>query len=277
MLATTDAEHSEMSMTHAPFINAAGTVRVDWPDAHHACLRLSRPAHHNALGLDELAGLADAASHLTQDCPKVLSILADGPNFGVGGDIAAFAQAMSDLQIDAWLKTAIGHYNRAISQLRALDAAVVVGVQGAAAGGTLGLIWCADHVILAEGASISMAYAKLGGSPDGGTSWLLPRLVNPLRAFELFTLRSGMKAPQALAWWLTNQVVPETELEPAVHAVVTQWCDLPPQSLRNIKQLLRAAPAQDMHTHLMQELEGFVTASQQPEFAHRVRQFMTPR
>jgi 2-(1,2-epoxy-1,2-dihydrophenyl)acetyl-CoA isomerase len=114
--------------------------------------------------------------------------------------INAFSKAISQDHLENWLRTAIGHFNSAISQLRNLDAAIVVGVQGASAGGALGLIWCANHVILSEDASISMAYAKLGGSPDGGTSWLLPRLVNPLRAFEMFTLMSSLKAKQALDW-----------------------------------------------------------------------------
>lgn len=263
-----------MHPNREPFINATATVRVDWTTPDHACLRLTRASHHNALGLDELAGLADAANHLSQARPRVLSIMADGPNFGVGGDISAFAQAMSDNQIEQWLRTAITHYNRAISELRALDAAVVVGVQGATAGGTLGLIWCADHVILADDVAISMAYAKLGGSPDGGTSWLLPRLVNPLRAFEMFTLRSSVKAAQALDWGLANQVVPTAELASRVASVTTQWLNLPSTSLRNIKKMLRAAPTQDMHKHLAQELEGFVLASQHPDFTQRVQKFL---
>lgn len=259
-----------------PFVNVAGTVQVTWMTPDHARLRLTRAAQHNALGLDELAGLADAAEHLSQNRPKVLSILADGPNFSVGGDITAFARAISESHIAEWLCTAIGNYNHAISQLRALDAAVVVGVQGVAAGGTLGLIWCADHVIFADDASISMAYAKLGGSPDGGTSWLLPRLVNPLRAFELFTLKSSLNAAQALDWGLANQLVPIAQLEPCVNSVAEQWLSLPSVSLLNIKQLMRSAFTQDMHSQLMQELEGFVRASQQPEFVQRVQKFIKP-
>jgi 2-(1,2-epoxy-1,2-dihydrophenyl)acetyl-CoA isomerase len=154
-----------------------------------------------------------------------------------------------------------------------LDAAIVVGVQGASAGGALGLIWCADHVILSEDASISIAYAKLGGSPDGGTSWLLPRLVNPLRAFEMFTLMSSLKAKQALDWGLANQLVPATEMSQSVDEVVQQWLSLPSQSLKNIKQLLRSAQSQDLETHLLQELEGFISASKQPEFKQRVMKF----
>jgi 2-(1,2-epoxy-1,2-dihydrophenyl)acetyl-CoA isomerase len=262
-----------MDFNAGTFVNQAGTVRVDWQTHDHARLKLTRPAQHNALSIDELAGLSDAAKYLHEKQPKVLSILSESANFSVGGDINAFAQAIAEDTIENWLRTAIGHFNGAISQLRNLDAAIVVGVQGASAGGALGLIWCADHVILSEDASISMAYAKLGGSPDGGTSWLLPRLVNPLRAFEMFTLMSSLKAKQALDWGLANQLVPATEMSQSVDEVVQQWLSLPSQSLKNIKQLLRSAQSQDLETHLLQELEGFISASKQPEFKQRVMKF----
>jgi enoyl-CoA hydratase/carnithine racemase len=67
--------------------------------------------------------------------------------------------------------------------------------------------------------------------------------------------------------------VPVAQLETSVASVTTKWLSLPSMSLRNIKQLLRAAPTQDMHAHLTQELEGFVRASQQPEFVQRVQKF----
>ncbi len=262
-----------MNFDAETFANEAGTVVVTWPSHGHARLLLQRPAHHNALGLDELAGLSDAAQYLQNKQPKVVSILADSPNFSVGGDIKAFSQAISHDNLENWLRTAIGHFNSAISQLRNLDAAVVVGVQGASAGGALGLIWCADHVILTEDASISMAYAKLGGSPDGGTSWLLPRMVNPLRAFEMFTLMSSLKAKQAMDWGLANQLVTRADLGHSVDEVAKNWLALPSQSLKNIKQLLRSAPSQDLQTHLAQELEGFVSAGKQAEFKQRVLKF----
>jgi 2-(1,2-epoxy-1,2-dihydrophenyl)acetyl-CoA isomerase len=262
-----------MDFNAETFVNAASTVRVDWPTQEHACLKLTRPSKHNALGLDELAGLSDAGKYLNKKQPKVLSILADSPNFSVGGDINEFAQAISEDNIEKWLRTAIGHFNSAISHLRKLDAAIVVGVQGASAGGALGLIWCADHVILSDDASISMAYAKIGGSPDGGTSWLLPRMVNPLRAFEMFTLMSSLNAKQALDWGLANQLVSTTDIDQSVEQVAKQWLSLPGQSLKNIKQLLRSAQSQDLEKHLLQELDGFINASKQPEFKQRVMKF----
>ncbi len=250
------------------------TVRLERPSEDHARLVLARPERKNALRIQELKALAQAAESLLQHPPRVLSIVAQGSAFGVGGDIESFGEALDRGAMEAWLREAIGHYNIAISGLRALDTAIVVGIQGAAAGGTLGLVWAADHVIAADNLKLNLAYARLGGSPDGGTSWFLPRLINPLRAFELFTLTPTLDAQQALNWGLANQVVPATELMPAVDAVVARWLALPAQSLKNFKRLLRASTNNTLQDHLVEEIACFVLAGQQPEFADKVKAFL---
>lgn len=250
------------------------TIRLERPSADHARLVLARPERKNALRIQELKSLALATESLLQHPPRVLSIVAEGPAFGVGGDIQSFGEALDRGEMEAWLREAVGHFNVAIGGLRALDAAIVVGIQGPVAGGALGLIWAADNVIAAENLALNLAYARLGGSPDGGTSWFLPRLVNPLRAFELFTLTPTLSARQALDWGLANQVVPTDELNAAVDTVVAKWLAVPPQSLRNFKQLLRASTSHTLHAHLQEEIEGFVLAGQQSEFAEKVKNFL---
>lgn len=250
------------------------TIRLERPSGEHARLVLARPERRNALRMQELKALAQATASLLQDPPRVLSIVGEGASFGVGGDIASFGEALAQGAMEAWLREAIGHFNAAIGGLRALDAAIVVGIQGSVAGGTLGLVWAGDHVIAADNLSLNLAYARLGGSPDGGSSWFLPRLVNPLRAFELFTLTPTLDAHQARSWGLVNQVVPATDLMAAVDTVVAKWLAVPPQSLRNFKRLLTASANHTLQRHLREEIEGFVQAGQQPEFAERVKAFL---
>ncbi len=252
----------------------AQSIRLEYPGNDHARLVLARPERKNAMGMAELRALADAAHSLQQHPPRVVSIVAQGTSFGVGGDIQAFGQALADGTMGPWLQEAIGHFNAAISGLRALDSAIVVGIQGAVAGGTLGLVWAADHVIAADNLALNLAYARLGGSPDGGTSWFLPRLLNPLRAFELFTLTPTLDANKALDWGLVNQVVPAEKLTAAVDAVVAAWLAVPPQSLKNFKRLLRASAINPLGDHLQQEMDAFVLAGENPAFAQKVAAFL---
>jgi 2-(1,2-epoxy-1,2-dihydrophenyl)acetyl-CoA isomerase len=250
------------------------TIRLEYVNESHARLVLARPERRNAMGIAELKALAEATHKLVQRPPRVLSIVADGANFGVGGDIQAFGKALNDGTMEAWLRDAIGHFNSAIRGLRALDAAIVVGIQGAVAGGALGLVWAADHVIVADNLALNLAYARLGGSPDGGTSWFLPRLLNPLRAFELFTLTPTLDAKKALDWGLANQVVQVSHLNAAIDAVVAAWLSVPPKTLGNFKRLLRASADNTLSEHLQDEMEAFVLAGRQPEFAEKVAAFL---
>lgn len=251
------------------------TVLLQRPSPGHARIVLNRAERRNALALDGLRGLAVAAETLALEPPRVLSIVADGPAFSVGGDIAAFADALTEDRVGPWLREATHHFHRAIQGLRSLESAIVVGAQGAAAGGALGLVWAADHVIVGDDLVLDLAYAKLGGSPDGGTSWFLPRLVNPLRAFELFSLSPRLDANRVVELGLANRVVPVPDLRAAVDDVVARWLAVAPETLRNFKRLLRDAPTRDLRSHLDQECEGFVRAGGQSEFAAAVAAFVT--
>jgi 2-(1,2-epoxy-1,2-dihydrophenyl)acetyl-CoA isomerase len=251
------------------------TIRLERPSSDHARLVLARPERKNALRIQELQALAQAVASLLQAPPRVLSIVGEGASFGVGGDIQSFGDALDQGVMDAWLREAIGHFNTAISGLRALDAAIVVGIQGPVAGGTLGLVWSGDHVIAADNLKLNLAYARLGGSPDGGTSWFLPRMVNHLRAFELFTLTPTLNAEQACKWGLVNHVVPAHELLLSVDAVVNQWLAVPPQSLKNFKRLLKASNDSSLENHLLNETASFVLAGEQTEFGERVKAFLS--
>lgn len=250
------------------------TIRLERLSDDHARLTLARPARNNALRLEELKALSEITTSLLNQPPRVLSIVAEGSSFGVGGDIQSFADALEQGVMKDWLSEAIGYFNIAISGLRALDTAIVAGIHGPVAGGTLGLVWVSDHVIAADNLKLNLAYAKLGGSPDGGTSWFLPRLVNPLRSFELFTLTPTLGAEQACSWGLVNKVVPVKILLTAVDEVVNKWLAVPPQSLRNFKSLLRSSGSTTLQSHLHSELEGFLKAGQQPEFSARVKAFV---
>jgi 2-(1,2-epoxy-1,2-dihydrophenyl)acetyl-CoA isomerase len=250
------------------------SIRIERVSHEHGQIVLARPERRNALGLAELKQLAQIVLQLKDDPPKVLSILAEGSVFGVGGDIQEFGLQLEQGRMDEWLEQAISHFNVAIQGLRSLDSAIVIGVQGSAAGGTLGLIWASDHVIAAQNMNINLAYARIGGSPDGGTSWFLPRLVNPLRAFEMFSLSPSLDATRALQWGLVNQVVPVDALRASVDKVIAQWQNVPTVSLVNFKRLLRESQTAELAPHLEKELQGFQQACVQADFSERVRSFL---
>ncbi len=180
------------------------SVRLEWPTEGYARIVFARPEKHNAWRHKELLGIADATEEILDRGARVVSIVAEGPSYSVGGDIDAFVNAMEKERIGHWARQGGAGVNSAIARLKGLDAVVVVGVQGNVAGGGVGYMSVGDFVIAADDLKINLAYVRIGASPDAGTTWFLPRLVNPLRAFEMLALGETFDAQGALDWGLVN-------------------------------------------------------------------------
>ena len=68
-----------------------------------------------------------------------------------------------------------------------------------------------------------MAYTKAGLSPDGSSSYYLPRLIGIRRTQELMLTNRTLPAPEALEWGLVTEVVPDGELADRAAASPTRW------------------------------------------------------
>ena len=132
--------------------------------------------------------------------------------FGAGGYLLwmGIAAGVVFLTIGQYLAPSPAH--AAVARFMRMDAPVVAAVNGTTAGAGVGLVAMADLAVMAAGAKISLAYTGVGLTPDGGTSFLLPRAVGTKRAMELVLTNRALTAPEALEWGLVNQVVPDAEV-----------------------------------------------------------------
>ena len=107
------------------------------------------------------------------------------------------------------------------------DAPVVTAVQGSAAGAGMGLVGASDIVIAGESAKFVMAYTAIGVTPDGASSWFLPRLVGLRRAVELTLTNRPLSAAEALEWGLITKVVADDDVQQEAAALVTRLASVP--------------------------------------------------
>jgi 2-(1,2-epoxy-1,2-dihydrophenyl)acetyl-CoA isomerase len=205
-----------------------------------AYLRLSRPEEHNGLTPEVVTGLVDAVG-LCDGPPEVRAVLisAEGRNFSVGGDVNQLAQQAHRLADE--LQALIGPYHAALTALAALPIPVVCAVQGVVAGGALGMLWSADVVLAASDLQLTTAFARLGLSGDGGSSWALPHLVGIRRAKQLLLNSDLLNADQALEWGLVDRVVPREALQQEAEAEVQRLAAGPTVAYAHIKRLLRTS------------------------------------
>ncbi|HEY2703579.1 MAG TPA: enoyl-CoA hydratase-related protein [Candidatus Dormibacteraeota bacterium] len=225
-------------------------------DGGVARLRLARPDAHNAIDPAMVAGLG-AAVAAVEEHPGVRCLLlsAAGRSFSAGGDLRHLAGIEL---IPEELEAMVGAYHVTLSRLAELPVPVVCAVQGGAAGGALGLLWCADVVIAAADLRLASGFAKLGLSGDGGSTWHLPRLVGMRRALELTLEGRVLSAEEALAWGLVGRVVPVEALEAEAEATARRYAAGPTVAYGHIRRLLRTSWSATFEEQLAAERAAIV-------------------
>ena len=128
--------------------------------------------------------------------------------------------------------------HRALSTFARMDAVVITVVNGTAAGAGFSLAVTGDLVLAAESAKFTMAYTKAGLSPDGSSSYYLPRLIGIRRTQQLMLTNRTLTAAEALDWGMLTEVVPDAELADRARALAQQMATTSRTSNAAVKRLL---------------------------------------
>lgn len=203
-----------------------------------AHVTLNRPDEMNVLHLDMCKEMLQIAIRC-DGAPDVRAVLVDGKGrmFCAGGDLRFFASQMNE-GLDATLREMTVHLHGAFSRFARMRAPVVTAVQGAAAGGGLGLAMCSDLVLAGESASFTVAFTAAGLSPDSSSTWFLPRIAGLRRAQELMLTNRRLDAREALEWGLVTRVVPDDQLASEAMQLATTLAQGPTEAYGSVKRML---------------------------------------
>ena len=175
-------------------------------DGAVATITLNRPHVGNALDIPMSRELMELAIRCEGDAAIRCVVLGGaGKLFCGGGDVAAFAAAGDDLP--DFLREITSYLHQAIAVFARMDKPLVTAVNGSAAGAGIGLAILGDVVLAEPTASFSLAYTGIGLTPDGGTTWLLPRLIGLRRAQELCLTNRKVRAEEAVSLGLVTRLV----------------------------------------------------------------------
>jgi 2-(1,2-epoxy-1,2-dihydrophenyl)acetyl-CoA isomerase len=250
-------------------------VRIDI-NAGIANLRLNRPDRLNALDFSLGESLLAALTRADHDASvKVVTLTAEGRAFMAGGDLSVFHAAQERAPQEAGKLIALFH--QIIRAIRRMKPPVVAGVQGAVAGGGLGMALACDLLIAADNARFVPAYTRIGTSPDGGTTWSITRLIGQRRALEWIMLGDPMNAEAARDIGLINRVVPTEKLAAEVDAIARRIAEGPAFAFASVKRLVHQAPTTSFNDQLEAERDGFVTAAGTRDFREGIGAFLDRR
>ncbi|KUI47070.1 enoyl-CoA hydratase [Mycobacterium sp. GA-1199] len=221
-----------------------------------ARITLNRPDAANGMNGTMTRELAAAAKRCDTDATKVVVLTGSGRFFCAGGDLKDFASAPDR---GAHLKGVADDLHRAISTFARMNAVVITAVNGTAAGAGFSLAVTGDLVLAAESASFTMAYTRVGLSPDGSASYYLPRLVGITKTKELMLTNRSLTAQEASQWGLVTEVVPDAELPDRASKLADQMAATSAGSNGGVKQLLLGTFGNGLEEQM--ELEGRLIAA----------------
>jgi len=251
------------------------TVRLDVRDSV-AHLTLHRPDDANGINDAVARDLLAAVIEIEADVSvRAVLLSGTGSRFCGGGDLKSFAAAgdgLTDL-----VRTLLPSLHTAIGMLVRGKAPVVAAVQGSAAGAGLGLVCASDLVIAGESAKFVMAYTAVGLTPDGSSSWFLPRIVGLKRALELTLTNRVLTAAEALDLGIVTTVVPDADVHEHAEALAVQLAAGPTDAFATARRLLHTSLEDTFETHLAREADGIVAATATNDAREGITAFVEKR
>ncbi|MFK4807669.1 enoyl-CoA hydratase/isomerase family protein [Microbacterium sp. ZW CA_36] len=240
-------------------------------DGALARVTFNRPAFLNAMGFEMGRRWRDVAHEITSD-ESVGAVILDaaGPAFCAGGDVLEMATSgASGPDVTGAAQT----IHDGIRTFVESDKPIVAAVQGAVAGGGLGLMLTADYIVASEQSRFVSKYANIGLTPDLGVSTLLPAAVGQRRALQLLLQDLTIDAETALDWGLVTEVVPAADVAARAEAVARFWLDNATGAFGQAKRLVRTGAGRSLAENLDDEAASIGARFDTQEARARVAAF----
>jgi len=249
-------------------------------DGKIATVTLSDPATLNAAGLDLIIELAEVFEALAgEGGARAVILTGEGRGFCSGANLSGAGAASrappADGPPDAGgaLET---HYNPFMTLMRDFPIPIVTAINGVAAGVGCSIALMGDIVVAADSAYFLQAFRRIGLVPDGGSTYLLPRMIGRARAMEMTLLGERVPAAKALEWGLINRCVPDNELMVEARKLAEALAD-GPKSLTLIRKLMWRSLDAEWADQLRAERETQAIAGKTEDFREGVAAFLEKR
>lgn len=246
-----------------------------------AVIRLNRPEARNALSPDMVADLGQALSAAAaRDVRAVLLTGTDGA-FCAGADVRDFAAQLDEGGPEALsdhLRSLADNLHRdVVMAIRKLDKPVVAAVNGVAAGAGFSLALACDLRVASADARFLLAYANIGCTADGGSTYMLPRIVGQGRAMEIYLARQPIGAEYALELGLVSQVFDSSHFERHAMETADRLAQGPTRAYGRVKALFDSSWEADLTTQLDAETDAIANIGLTGDFQEGVRAFAQKR
>jgi 2-(1,2-epoxy-1,2-dihydrophenyl)acetyl-CoA isomerase len=243
------------------FIDAHGKVAV---------ITLNHDASVNALSVGMVGSLNATLDAVDKGDFRALVLTGTGRGFCSGADM----KELTARRVEGAGRVLEELFHPLFRRLRDLPMPVVTAVNGAAVGIGMSLALMGDLTVAARSSYFLLSFARIGLVPDGGATFLLPRLIGLARARELALLAEKLPAERALEWGLINRVVDDAQLMEAALGLAQRLAD-GPAALPHTRQLFW--DKKDHEEQLAREAAAQEQAGSTDDFAEGLAAFLEKR
>src|SRR5213082_4230973 len=207
-----------------------------------AVIRFNRPEKMNAIGAVTRTQLADAIKQAERDdAVRVVVLTGSGRAFCSGADVTEMAPGAGMRTPEDVGNVLRNEYMPMLMRLRTMPKPVIAAMNGPAVGIGASFALACDIRIATPEAYLMEAFVNIGLAPDGGVSWLLPRLVGTGVAYEMFFTGKQLSAADAHRLGVINRIVPAEKLEAEVRELAAQLAAQPKQAMAAAKRAVNHA------------------------------------
>ena len=242
-----------------------------------AKITLNRPERLNSMPPAMADDIRAALDWMGVLGARALLITGEGRGFCSGADLAGDRSATAVGGGANSRKALRNHYNPMLLALANLDIPVVTAVNGPAAGVGCSFALSGDFAIAGKSAYFLQAFVNIGLVPDGGSSWLLPRLVGLPRATQMMMLGEKISAEQAADWGLIYKAVEDDALMAEAEALAKRLASGPTVALGTMRKVLRGGLTQSYADTLDAEAMGQYLAGNSADAAEGIAAFLQKR
>ena len=244
-------------------------------------ITLNRAEARNALTPQMVGDLGRAVQSCRGSDVRAVLITGSGDAFCAGADVKGFLNQLENggpKGLSRDLEELAGAlHGEVVLGLRRLEKPVVAAINGVAAGAGFSLMLACDIRIASSTARFLMAYANIGATADGGSTYFLPRLVGAARAMEMYLASQPISAESALAMGLVSQVCPRDELEGQSMEIAARLARGPTLAYGRVKALFQQSWGAQLEDQLEMETREISEIALTRDFQEGVRAFTEKR
>jgi enoyl-CoA hydratase/carnithine racemase len=222
-------------------------IRIDNLAEHVRAITINRPDQANTISLDMMRRIGAACEQLEGD-PDVRVVVLRGAGrwFSAGADVTS-----GDLAGQPGGGPPVDFRRDIYMPILRMSKPLIGCINGAAAGGGLGLALACDMRICADTAKFATSFTRIGLAVHDNVAWLLPRVVGIPQALRLIYRPTPILANEALRIGLVEEVLPAAELEARVLALAREIAGLAPFATQLSKRLVLDAMERGIEEHML--------------------------